>query len=160
MENQAKGTININYENHEIVMTRVFDAPRELVYRAYTDPKLITQWWGLRHNTTTVHKLDLWKGGSWRFVETDPQGEINGFHGEFREIVPGEKLAYTFEYEGMPGHVVLDTITFEDADGKTLVTAKSIFENLEDLNGMVQSGMEEGGNESYDRLAELLQTLQ
>jgi uncharacterized protein YndB with AHSA1/START domain len=106
-----------------------------------------------------VCEIDLRPGGAWRFVERQTDGNEYGFRGEFREIVPPERLVYTFEFEGAPGHVALETLTFEDLDGKTRLTARSLFDSAEDRDGMLQSGMEEGARETWDRLAELLETL-
>lgn len=100
--------------DREIVMTRVFHAPRELVFKAYTDPDLIPQWWGPRRFITTVDKMDVRPGGAWRYLQRGPDGNEYGFNGVYRELVPPERLVSTFEFEGMPGHVVLDTATFED----------------------------------------------
>ena len=141
--------------DREIVMTRVFDAPRELVFKAYTDPQSIPRWWGPNSTITTVDKMDVRPGGAWRFVQRDANGEY-GFHGEFREIVPPERLVQTFEFEGMPGHVIVDTLVFEDLGGKTRLTATSLFASLEDRDGMLATGMEGGATESWDRLAALL----
>ncbi len=140
----------------ELQMTRLFDAPRELVYRAYTDPQAVPQWWGLRSNTTTVDHMDVRPGGTWRYVQTDGQGGEYAFNGEYLEVVPNERLVNTFEFEMMPGHVVTDSVVFEEVDGNTRVTVTSRFTSPEDLNGMVESGMEAGANESWDRLAEYL----
>jgi uncharacterized protein YndB with AHSA1/START domain len=146
--------------DREIVMTRVFDAPRELVFKVCTDPTLIPQWWGPRILTTTVDKMDVRPGGVWRFVQRDPGGNEFAFNGEYREIVPPARIVQTFEFEAMPGHVVLETVTFEDHDGKTKLTVTSLFQNVEDRDGMLQSGMEAGATESHDRLAELLAKVQ
>jgi len=141
----------------EIVMTRLFDAPRELVFKAYTDPNLIPQWWGPKNLTTTVDKMDVREGGVWRFVQRDSEGNEYAFHGVYHAIVSPERLVYTFEFEGMPGHVLLATVTFEELnDGKTKLTDRSVFQSVEDRDGMLQSGMEEGAAESMDRFAELL----
>lgn len=143
----------------EIQMTRVFDAPRELVFQALTDPALIPQWWGLRSTTTTVDKFELKPGGAWRFVQVGPDGREDAFRGEFREIVPPERVVQTFEWEGMPGHIVVDTNTLEDLGDKTRITTTSLFASQEDRDGMMASGMEEGANESWDQLAELVARL-
>ncbi len=140
----------------EIVTERVFDAPREQLYAAFTDPSLISQWWGLRDSTTTVDKLDLRPGGEWRFVERSADGSENGFHGAFREVSPPERIAWTFEWEGMPGHVLNETVTFEDLGGRTNVKSISVAQSKEDRDGMLGSGMEDGMNQSYERLDELL----
>lgn len=140
----------------EIFMTRVFDAPRELVFNACTDPKLIPQWWGPKYLTTTVDKMEVRQGGLWRYVQRDADGNEFGFHGVYHAIVPPERLVHTFEFEGVPGHVLLETVTFEEHDGKTKLTDQSVFQSVEDRDGMLQSGMEGGAIETWDRLAELL----
>ena len=145
--------------DQEIVMERVFNAPRELVFKAHTDPNLISQWWGPRRYTTVVDKMDLRVGGVWRFVQHDADGNEFAFNGVYREIVPPERLSYTFEFEGMPGHVLVETLTFEEQNGKTKLTVTGLYQSVEDRDGMLQSGMEEGANESYERLVELLGSL-
>ncbi|HEX2283179.1 MAG TPA: SRPBCC family protein [Thermomicrobiales bacterium] len=145
--------------DREITMTRVFDAPRELVFQAHTDPQHVQHWWGQRGSTTIVDTMDVRPGGAWRFVQRDPEGNEYGFRGEYREVVPPERLVYTFEFEGMPGHILVETITFEEHDGKTRLTSTSLFTSVEDRDGMLESGMESGAIESWDRLAELLETL-
>jgi len=144
----------------EIVMTRVFDAPRDLVFKAYTDPEAIPQWWGQRASTTTVDKMDVRPGGVWRYIQRDADGNEYAFNGEYREIIPPERLVNTFEFEPMPGHVTVDTATFEDVDGKTRLTVSSLFTCIEDRDGMLSSGMEEGAIETWDRLAEYLAAAQ
>lgn len=144
----------------EIVVTRVFDAPRELVFKAYTDPNAIPQWWGPSFLTTTVDKMDVRQGGIWRFVQRDAGGNEYAFHGVYHESLAPERLVYTFEFEGMPGHVLLATITFEEQPGgKTKLTDRSVFQTQEDRDGMLQSGAEAGAV-MYDRLAELLAKMQ
>ena len=145
--------------DREITMSRVFDAPRALVFQAHTDPVHIPQWWGQRNSTTIVHTLDLRPGDAWRFIQRDPEGNEYAFRGEFREIVPPERLVYTFEFEGMPGHILVETVTFEEHDGKTTISSTSVFQSVEDRDGMLESGMESGAIESWDRLAELIETL-
>ncbi len=140
----------------EVVITRTFDAPRALVFKAFTDPELIPKWWGPRGHTTTVDEMDVKPGGVWRFVDHDAEGNENAFHGVYHEIVAPERLVNTFEWEGLPGHVLLETVTFEGHDGKTKVTDTSVFQTLEDRDGMVANGMERGARESMDRLAKLL----
>jgi uncharacterized protein YndB with AHSA1/START domain len=141
---------------HEIHAERWFDAPRERVWQAFTDPELIPQWWGLRSTTTIVDELELRPGGKWRFVQRSDDGSETGFRGEYREIRGPESLTRTFEWEGMPGHISTETVTFTEQDGGTLVSTASVFDNREDRDGMVESGMEDGMRETYDRLAELL----
>ena len=146
--------------DREITMRRVFDAPRELVYQTHTDPNHIPRWWGPRRMTTTVDTLEVRPSGAWRFVQRDPEGNEYAFRGEFREVVPPERLVFTFEYEGMPGHILQQTITFEEHDGKTTVSSTALFDSVEERDGMLASGMESGATESWDRLAELLESLQ
>lgn len=147
-------------EKQEIVITRDVDAPRDLAFKTLTDPSLIPQWWGPKSLTTTVDKMDVRPGGIWRYVQRGPDGNEYAFHGVYHEIVPPDRLVYTFEFEGMPGHVLLETVTFEEHDGKTTLTDKSVFQTVEDRDGMLKSGMEEGAAETMDRFAELLQAIQ
>src|SRR5207249_9669617 len=98
-------------------------------------------------------------GGKWRIVHRGPDGDEDGFHGEFREIVRPERIVWTFEWEGMPGHVSVDTLTLEEHEGKTTVIATSAFDSVEDRDGMLGSGLESGAAESYDRLDEYLEVL-
>jgi uncharacterized protein YndB with AHSA1/START domain len=140
----------------EIGMTRVFNAPRELVFQAHTDPNHVPHWWGQRRTTTIVDVMDVRPGGAWRFVQRDPEGNEYAFRGEYREVVPPERLVYTFEFEGMPGHILVETVTFEEHDGKTTVSSTALFDSAEDRDGMLESGMESGAIESWDRLEELL----
>jgi len=141
----------------ELVSTHVFDAPRELVWKAWTNPKLIPRWWGPRKYTTVVEKMDVRPGGTWRFVQRDAEGNEFGFHGEYREVVPFERIVETFEFEGMPGHVLVESAVFEEIRGKTKVTQRSVFATVEDLAGMLASGMEEGARETIERFAELVE---
>ena len=145
--------------DREIEVKRVFDAPRDLVWKAYTDPAAISQWWGPRRHTTTVGKMDVRPGGAWRYVSRDADGNEYGFHGEYREVVPAERIVCTFEFEGMPGHVSVETLTLIEHEGKTTVTNTSVFDSVEDRDGMLQSGMEAGMRETYDRLAEYIERL-
>src|SRR5262249_55633417 len=136
--------------------TRELNAPRELVFKALTDSTLIPKWWGLSQNTTTVDKMDVRMGGIWRYVQRATNGEESAFRGVYHEITSPERLVYTFEWEGMPGHVLLETVTLAERDGKTLVRDLLIFQTVEDRDGMIQSGMEHGAAETWDRLEELL----
>jgi uncharacterized protein YndB with AHSA1/START domain len=129
----------------EIVITRHFDAPRELVFKACTDPNLIQQWWEPKRFTTTIiDKMDVRPGGIWRFVQRAPGGNKYVFNAMYHEVVPPERLVYTFEFEGMPGHVALETVTFEEHDGKTKLTDKLLFQTVEDRDMMFKSGIEQG----------------
>lgn len=152
----SKATVTAAPARHDIVLTREFDAPRELVFEVYTDPRAIPNWWGPRRLTTTVDRMDVRPGGAWRFVQRDAGGNEFAFHGVYHDVVPPERLVQTFEFEGMPGQVVLETATFEDLGGRTRLTTTSVFQTVEERDGMVASGMEEGAVESMDRLEELL----
>jgi uncharacterized protein YndB with AHSA1/START domain len=141
----------------EIVMTRVFDAPRALVFEAHSKCEHLTKWWG-RGNPLDC-ELEFRPGGRYRFVEHAPDGSTHAFRGEYREIEVPSRIVYTFEYEGMPGHVCVDHLVFEERDGKTTLTNTTTFESVEDRDGMLQSGMEVGAAQSLDKLEELLATL-
>jgi len=141
--------------DREILITRVFAAPREWVFRAHTDPALIPLWWGPRSTTTIVDKLEVRPGGTYRFVHRTADGREYVFRGEFREIVPSERLVQTSELEGAPGSV-LETLTLEEHEGKTTLTVLDVCATKVDRDAILASGMEEGLNESYDRLAALL----
>jgi uncharacterized protein YndB with AHSA1/START domain len=143
----------------EIVTERVFEAPRERVWAAFTDPALIARWWGRSSTETVVDRQELQPGGAWRFVENNADGSHAGFRGVYREVVAPERLVYTFEWEGMPGHVLVDTATFADLGERTLLTIHSLFHATEERDGMVSAGMEIGLNESYEALDELLAQL-
>ncbi len=142
--------------DREIRVERVFAAPREAVWRAFTDPKLIAQWWG-RGNRLVVERMEVERGGHWRFVEHAHDG-VHGFEGRFREVAAPERLAQTFEWDGMPGYVAVTTSAFEDlGDGRTKVISTTLFHTTEERDGMLHSGMESGLNESYAALDKLLQ---
>lgn len=144
----------------EIIETMVFDAPRELVFRAYTDPVLVQRWWGPKELANTIEKFEPRTGGVWRIVQRDPKGNDYGFHGVFHEVVPNEKVVRTFEFEGVPGHVALESSMFEQAKGKTVVNSITVFQTPEDRDGMIGSDMERGVRESLERLLDLLDELQ
>lgn len=156
----SKPEIIVAPDSLEIVTKMTFNAPRELIFKAYTDPDLIPQWLGPRNLTTMVDELDARAGGSWRFLHYDPEGNVYAFHGVFHDVVAPERIVQTFEYEGMPGHVTMDTAVFEDlGGGKTRVVSQSVFQSIEDRDGMIASGMEVGVNDGYERLNELLAML-
>lgn len=140
----------------ELISTTVLDAPRELVFRAYTDPKLFARWWGPRRYTNEIVKFDSRAGGEWRVIQRGADGSEHGFHGVNHDVVAPERICQTFEYEGFPGHVALQTATFESLGDQTRVVAHVVFTSVMDRDGMVGSGMKEGADESMERLAELL----
>lgn len=142
--------------DREIVSERVFDAPRDRVFVACTDPDLIPQWLGPRRMTTIVDHMDVRPGGMWRFISHDCDGREQGFRGVYREVTPPERLVQTFEWEGLPGHVIVETATFEDLGERTKVRTTSLFHTSQERDGMLSSGMESGLTESHERLQELL----
>lgn len=142
--------------DREVVMSRVFNAPRHLVYEAYTDPSIMLRWWGPKQYTTTVERMEVKEGGKMRFLQHGSDGKLYAFNGEFSEVVPGRRLAHTFEFEGMPGHIMDVTESFEEHAGRTKVTNRTVFQSMEDRDGMLEMGMEKGASESWDRLAEYL----
>jgi uncharacterized protein YndB with AHSA1/START domain len=146
--------------DREIRVERVFDAPRDRVFATYTDPDLIPEWWGPRRMTTIVDVMDVRTGGSWRFVARDEHGSESGFRGTYREVTPPDRIVQTFEWEGMPGYVSLETASFEELDdGRTRVVTTSLFYTPQERDGMIESGMEGGMQETYERLDELLARL-
>ena len=160
MSSKTANTLKVTTPSDlEIRMVREFDAPRELVFNAFLDPDLIPRWWGPRNTTTVVDKLEARPGGKWRFINTGTDGTDHAFNGEFREITPHSRLVQTFEYEPWAGQISVETATFEEKDGKTIVDSISTFDTKEARDGMLNSGMESGAAETYDRLEELLVTL-
>lgn len=143
----------------EIVITCVFDAPRDLVFRTYSDPKTLPLWWGPKILRTTVDKMDMRTGGFWRFVQRDPDGNEYAFHGVYHDVLAPELVIYTSEFESMRGHVTLETVTFDKLEGRTKMVDKVVFQSVQDRDGMLKSGMEAGVRESNERFAELLKTL-
>lgn len=144
---------------HEVTLIREFDAPRALVFKAFVDPALVPQWWGADSTTTVVDKLEARPGGLWRFVSREADGTEYAFHGVYHGVNEPERIVYTFEFEGMPGHVLLETITLEEHDGKTRVIDSSVFQSVADRDGMIEVGMESGAEESYNRMERLLKTM-
>jgi uncharacterized protein YndB with AHSA1/START domain len=140
----------------EILITRSFDAPRDLVFKAFTDADAVGRWWGQASSETVIDRLEARPGGTWRFVERDGDGNEYGFHGVYHDVQAPERIVHTFEFEGMPGHVLLETVVLEDQGGRTLMTDASVFQSVADRDGMLQSGMETGAAESFDRLDQYL----
>jgi len=140
--------------DREIRLERTFDAPRDRVWQAFTDPTLVAQWWG-RGNRLDIERMEVKRGGHWRYVEHAPDG-TEGFEGRYRDVAPPERIVRTFEWDGMPGHVIVETTTFEDLGGRTRVVTTSLFHTTEERDGMLASGMEGGVNESYAALDRLL----
>jgi uncharacterized protein YndB with AHSA1/START domain len=157
-QHAANATVTLPTDR-EIHIERMFAAPRDRVFAVYTDPELIPEWWGPRGTTAVVDQMEVRAGGSWRFVVRNSDGSETAFRGTYREVTAPERIVQTFEWEGMPGHVSVETATFEDLGDRTKVTTTSIFHTPEERDGMLGSGMEGGMNETYARLDELLARL-
>lgn len=145
----------------EVFITREFDAPRELVFKAHTDPDLYVQWLGPRGYEMTLETFEPVSGGRYRYIHKDPEGNQYGFHGVFHEMSE-ELMIQTFEFEGLPekGHVTLDSARLEKLPGdRTKITIQSVFQSVSDRDGMVQSGMERGVREGYEQLDEILASM-
>jgi uncharacterized protein YndB with AHSA1/START domain len=148
--------------DREIVMTRVFDAPRDLVFEAWTKPEHVRHWWGLRSSTMVLCEADVRPGGSWRYVTTAQDGAEVPFTGVYQEVTPPERLVYTEIYDVEPfnsGDPAVNTVTFTEQEGRTLTTTTTVYPTKEVRDFVLGTGMEHGAAESYDRLAELLQRL-
>ncbi|HEY3311942.1 MAG TPA: SRPBCC family protein [Anaerolineales bacterium] len=155
-----KTVVTVEPGKQQVLVSREFDAPRELVFRAYTDPALFVQWLGPRGYSTQLITFEPVSGGRWRFVQKDQNGNEFGFHGVNHEVLANQRIIDTFEFEGLPesGHVILETTTFSDLPGgRTRIEVQSVFQSLEDRDGMVNMGMEHGMVESHERLDELLE---
>ena len=143
----------------QILITREFDAPKHLVYKAYTTPELVRRWWTAKRGEMTVAEIDLRVGGTWRYVMI-AHGEMEvGFHGEYREIVPNERIVSTEVYEGMPDAAALDTLTLTEADGRTTLTILVQHEKKEHRDAHIESGMEDGLQDALDLLEEVAVSL-
>ena len=157
-----KTAITVEPGKQELFITREFDAPRELVYKAHIDPDLYVQWLGPRGYEMVLETFEPHSGGRYRYIHKDNDGNEFGFHGVFHEIAE-DLLIQTFEFEGLPerGHVILDTMRLEELPGnRTKATIQSVYQSVSDRDGMVQSGMEHGVNDGYERLDELLAKMQ
>jgi uncharacterized protein YndB with AHSA1/START domain len=155
-------TITAEPGKQEVIITRVFDAPRELVFKAYTDPKIIVKWLGPCDMTMTINKWESKSGGSWEYTHADKNGNKFSFHGVCHELSAPERIIQTFEFDGLPekGHVAMETARFESLPGnRTRVITQSVFQSVADRDGMVQSGMEYGVRDSHEKLDELLATI-
>ena len=143
----------------QVLTERTFDAPKDLVFRAFTEPDLLVQWLGPRQYTMTIDRYEVRDGGTYRYVHADDAGNAFGFHGVFHGEPSPDGWVQTFEFEGAPGNVSMDTLTLEERDGTTTVRTNSLFQSVEARDAMVNSGMADGMNQGYDRLEELLGTL-
>ena len=158
MSTTAKNKLTVIAEpgKQEIFITREFDAPRELVYKAHIDPKLYVQWLGPHGYEMILEEFEPVNGGKYRYIQKDKDGTEYGFHGTFHEMSI-DNMVQTFEFEGYPGHVSLDCMTLEELPGdRTRATIHSIFQSVSDRDGRIQNGMEKGVREGYERLDERL----
>jgi uncharacterized protein YndB with AHSA1/START domain len=147
----GKATVTLPTDE-QILITREFDAPRHLVYRAWTTPELVRRWWSGNRGEVTVAEIDLQVGGAWRCVMVTDDGFEAAFHGEYREIVPNERIVATEVYEGMPEAEALNTVTFAEADGRTTLTMLVEHASKEARDAHIASGMEAGMREAMDML--------
>jgi uncharacterized protein YndB with AHSA1/START domain len=145
--------------DEQILITREFDAPRHLVWEAYTKPEHIRRWWHAKRGEMTVADVDLRVGGAWRYVMVTEDGFEVAFHGEFREIVPNERIVTTEVYEGMPDAAALDTATFAETDGRTTLTILVEHTSKAHRDAHIDSGMEDGLQDALDLLEELAVSL-
>lgn len=141
--------------DREIRRERIFNAPRDLVWRAFTEPELVAQWWGRGHRLD-IERLEVRRGGYWRFVEHAPHGAFS-FEGRYREVTAPERMVRSFEFDGMPGHVAIETIELDDlGDGRTRVTSTLLLHTTEERDGMLNAGMEAGMNAAHAALEQVL----
>ena len=156
MEN--KTTVTAEPCKQELYIIREFDAPRELLFKAHTDPKLYEQWVGPKDLKMTVEKMDAFAGGSYKFLH-ERDGHVYAFHGVYHEVLAPERIIGTFEFDGLPetGHVIMGTTKFEDlGSGRSRLVHQSVFQSVADRDGMIQSGMERGVKDGYEKLDGLL----
>ncbi|HLA08936.1 MAG TPA: SRPBCC family protein [Anaerolineales bacterium] len=159
MSSKNKTTITAESGKQDLFITREFDAPRELVFKAHTDPDLFVQWLGPHGYEMKLETFEPVSGGRYRYIHKDKDGNEFGFHGTFHEISL-ERMIQTFEFEGFPGHVSLDSMTLEELPGdRTKITVQSVFQSVSDRDGIIQSGMERGVTEGYERLDEIFEKL-
>lgn len=161
----SKGTAKVTFPaDNQILITREFNAPKHLVYRALTEPDLVKRWWGAEMGEVTLVEIDLRVGGSWRHVMTANGGFEVGFHGEFHEIVPDQRIVNTEIFEGTPDgsgaeEAGLNTVTLEEVDGRTTFTMLAEYSSKEVRDAVIESGMEGGMQKSYDALEEVAASL-
>jgi uncharacterized protein YndB with AHSA1/START domain len=153
------GTLKVTTPtDREIVLTRVFDAPRQMVYDAFTKPELLKRWFGPRGWSLIVCETDFRVGGSWRFVLRGPDGQEMGMRGVYREIVPPERTVHTESFDDFPGESIVTAVWVEEG-GRTTMTATILYASQEVRDAVINSGMEHGAAESYDKLAEVLASI-
>jgi uncharacterized protein YndB with AHSA1/START domain len=156
MASTSSGTMKVTLPTDEqILITRDFDAPKHLVYKAWTTPELVKRWWSGERGEMTLAEIDLRVGGMWRYVMIAEGGFEVAFHGEYREIVPNERIVTTEVFEGMPDAAAVDTLTFTEVDGRTTLTVLVQHSSKEHRDAHANSGMEVGMQESMDRLEQV-----
>jgi uncharacterized protein YndB with AHSA1/START domain len=153
-----KATVTLPADD-QILITREFDAPKELVYKAWTTPELVRRWWSAKRGEVTVAEIDLRVGGTWRYVMIADGGLEVAFHGEYREIVPNERLVSTEVYEGMPDAEALDTLTLSESEGRTTMTILVQHASKEHRDAHIESGMEDGMQDALDLLEQVAVSL-
>jgi uncharacterized protein YndB with AHSA1/START domain len=157
MSTTSKTKVTIEPGRHDLTTVREFDASREMVFKAFTDPEIIVKWMSPKRLKMKMLKFEPRTGGSYRYVHADESGNEFIFRGVVHELKAPELIIQTFEFEGIPGHVALETARFESLPGnRTRLVNLTVFQTIEDRDGMVQSGMEGGMNEAYDQLDEWL----
>lgn len=144
----------------ELLIRHVFDAPVEQVFTTWITPETLPLWWGPAYLETTVEHMRPVTGGSYRIFQRAPDGSVHGFHGVYHAVDAPHRIVSTFEYEGAPGHVTLDTLTFTERDGRTHYTSHSIFQSLADRDAMLSANCEPGVRETMARMAELLRRME
>ncbi|HZW03627.1 MAG TPA: SRPBCC domain-containing protein [Anaerolineaceae bacterium] len=142
---------------HDFTITRIFDAPPELVFKVITNPELVPQWWGPEEYKTVVEQMDVRFGGTWRYVQNDNEGNVHPFRGVFHEVQAPRRLVYTLEYENQPGHIALETVELEPYEGGTKLSFQDVFQSVADRDGWYEAGAVEGGKVTMDRLEALLE---
>lgn len=159
MSAKNKTIVSAEPGKQEIFITREFDAPRELVFKAHIDPQLYVQWLGPHGYEMILETFEPVNGGKYRYVHKDTAGNEYGFHGTFHALSI-DNMVQTFEFEGYPGHVSLDCMTLEELPGnRTKATIHSVFQSVSDRDGMIQNGMETGVREGYERLDDILKAM-
>jgi uncharacterized protein YndB with AHSA1/START domain len=153
-----KATVTLPADD-QILITREFDAPKELVFKAWTTPELVRRWWSAKRGEVTVAEIDLRVGGTWRYVMIADGGFEVAFHGEYREIVPNERLVSTEVYEGVPDVEALDTLTLSESDGRTTMTILVQHATKEHRDAHIESGMEDGMQDALELLEQVAVSL-
>jgi uncharacterized protein YndB with AHSA1/START domain len=160
MEKNNDLNIKLSFPSEkELLITSIINAPRELTFSTMTNPKYITKWWGPKKVTTTIDQMEFKPKGMWRFIETDHSGNIYAFNGIYDEIIENEKIMYTYEFENMLGHILVETITLEDNKNKTKINDKVHFHNVLDRNYLLKYGFDKWTLESMEKLTNLVETL-